>query len=90
MIRILFSSCDKENLTLWLAGKVLDALDGEDEIGIEAIEVAKRELEKYSFLLLHGYRLHPSNFTPRLAAKMACLFLEVKIVFQPVRSPIGD
>lgn len=46
MTRILFSSCDKEMLTLWLADKVLDALDGEDEIGIDAIGIAKRELEK--------------------------------------------
>lgn len=41
-----FHVSKKEMLTLWLADKVLDALDGEDEIGIDAIEVAKRELEK--------------------------------------------
>lgn len=39
-----FHVSKKEMLTLWLADKVLDALDGEDEIGIDAIEVAKREL----------------------------------------------
>ena len=34
----------KEMLTLWLADKVLDALDGEEELSIDAIEVAKNEL----------------------------------------------
>ena len=32
---------EKEMLTLWLADKVLDALDGERELGIKAIETAK-------------------------------------------------
>lgn len=41
-----FHVSKKEMLTLWLADKVLDALDGEDEIGVDAIEVAKHELEK--------------------------------------------
>lgn len=41
-----FHVSKKEMLTLWLADKVLDALDGEDEIDIDAIEVAKRELGK--------------------------------------------
>lgn len=33
-----------EMLKLWLADKVLDALDGEEELSIDAIEVAKSEL----------------------------------------------
>lgn len=32
---------EKEMLTLWIADKVLDALDGERELGLEAIETAK-------------------------------------------------
>lgn len=35
---------EKEMLTLWLADKVLDALDGEEKLSIDAIEVAKSEL----------------------------------------------
>ena len=31
-------------LTLWLADKVLDALEGEDELKLTAIETAKDEL----------------------------------------------
>lgn len=35
---------EKKMLTLWLADKVLDALEGEDELCLDAIEVAKSEL----------------------------------------------
>ncbi|WP_278812547.1 MULTISPECIES: helix-turn-helix domain-containing protein [Prevotellaceae] len=35
---------EKEMLILWLADKVLDALDGEEKLSIDAIEVAKNEL----------------------------------------------
>lgn len=35
---------EKEMLTLWLADKVLDALEGEDELKLTAIETAKDEL----------------------------------------------
>lgn len=35
---------EKEMLTLWLADKVLDALEGEDELKLIAIEIAKDEL----------------------------------------------
>lgn len=37
---------EKEMLTLWLADKVLDALEGENELCIDAIEVAKNELKE--------------------------------------------
>ena len=36
---------EKEMLTLWLADKVLDALEGEEELCLDAIEVAKNELK---------------------------------------------
>lgn len=39
-----FHTDEKEMLTLWLADKVLDALDGEEKLSIDAIEVAKNEL----------------------------------------------
>ena len=35
---------EKEMLTLWLADKVLDALEDEDELKLTAIETAKDEL----------------------------------------------
>ena len=35
---------EKEMLILWLADKVLDALDGEEKLSIDASEVAKNEL----------------------------------------------
>lgn len=35
---------ENEMLKLWLADKVLDALDGEEKLSIDAIEVAKSEL----------------------------------------------
>ncbi len=35
---------EKEMLTLWLADKVLDALEGEDELKLTAIETAKANL----------------------------------------------
>ena len=39
-----FKVDEKEMLTLWLADKVLDALEGEDELKLIAIEIAKDEL----------------------------------------------
>lgn len=36
---------EKEMLTLWLADKVLDALEGEDELSLDAIEVAKMNMK---------------------------------------------
>ena len=39
-----FNVDEKEMLTLWLADKVLDALEGEDELKLTAIETAKAEL----------------------------------------------
>lgn len=39
-----FKVDEKELLTLWLADKVLDALEGEDELKLIAIETAKGEL----------------------------------------------
>lgn len=37
---------EKELLTLWLADRILDAIDGEKELQLHAIEVAKYELTK--------------------------------------------
>ena len=37
---------EKEMLTLWLADKVLDVLEGEEELCLDAIEVAKNELKE--------------------------------------------
>ena len=39
-----FKVDEKEMLTLWLADKVLDALEGDDELKLIAIETAKNEL----------------------------------------------
>ena len=39
-----FKVDEKEMLTLWLADKVLDALEDEDELKLTAIETAKDEL----------------------------------------------
>ena len=35
---------EKDMLTLWLADKILDALDGEYELCLDALETAKAEL----------------------------------------------
>ena len=35
---------EKEMLTLWLADKVLDALEGEEEMCLNALDVARNEL----------------------------------------------
>lgn len=35
---------EKEMLTLWLADKVLDALEGEDELCLDALDTARIEL----------------------------------------------
>ena len=40
-----FQIDEKEMLTLWLADKVLYALEGEDELCLGAIEVARSEIE---------------------------------------------
>ena len=37
---------EKEMLTLWLADKVLDALEGENELGLDAIKVVKSKMER--------------------------------------------
>lgn len=39
-----FKVDEKEMLTIWLADKILDALEGEDELKLTAIETAKSEL----------------------------------------------
>ena len=41
-----FHIYEKEMLTPWLADKVLDALEGEEELCLDAIEVAKNELKE--------------------------------------------
>ena len=35
---------EKEMLTLWLADKILDALEGENELSLDALDTAKAEL----------------------------------------------
>lgn len=35
---------EKEMLTLWLADKILDALEGEEELCLDALDTAKNEL----------------------------------------------
>ena len=35
---------ENEMLTLWLADKVLDTLEGEDELCLDALDIAKRKL----------------------------------------------
>lgn len=37
---------EKEMLTLWLADKVLDALEGENELGLDAIKVVKSKMDR--------------------------------------------
>ena len=37
---------EKELLTLWLADRILDAIEGENELQLYAIEVVKCELAK--------------------------------------------
>lgn len=37
---------EKEMITLWLADKVLNALEGEEELCLDAIEVAKNKLKE--------------------------------------------
>ena len=41
---------EKEMLSLWLADKILDALEGEEKEGIVAIEIAREELAKHKTL----------------------------------------
>ena len=35
---------EKELLTLWLADKILDALEGEEELCLDALDIARNEL----------------------------------------------
>lgn len=37
---------EKEMLTLWLADKVLDALEGEEGLCLDAIEMVKSKMER--------------------------------------------
>lgn len=41
---------EKELLVLWLADKILDALEGDEKQGINAIEIARKELAKHKTL----------------------------------------
>ena len=41
-----FKVDEKEMLTLWLADKIINDLEGEDELKLTAIETAKSELTK--------------------------------------------
>lgn len=44
MLAEYFHMDEKEMLTLWLADKILDALEGEEELGLCAIETAKSKI----------------------------------------------
>ena len=44
MLAEYFHVDEKEMLTLWLADKILDALESEDELGVDAIEAAKSKI----------------------------------------------
>ena len=44
MLAEYFHVDEKEMLTLWLADKILDALAGEEELGLDAIETAKSKM----------------------------------------------
>lgn len=44
MLAEYFHMDEKEMLTLWLADKILDALEGEEELGVDAIETAKSKI----------------------------------------------
>lgn len=44
MLAEYFHVDEKEMLTLWLADKILDALEGEEELGLDAIETAKSKI----------------------------------------------
>ena len=52
-----FHMDEKELLTLWLADRILDAIEGEKELQFRAIEVAKHELTKAD-LTIALYRYH--------------------------------
>ena len=39
-----FNIDEKEMLTLWLADKIIDALEGEDELSLDALDTAKSKL----------------------------------------------
>ena len=41
-----FKVDEKEMLTLWLADKILDALEDEDELNLNAIKIAEMEINK--------------------------------------------
>ena len=41
-----FNQNEKEMLTLWLADKVLDAVDGEQELGSQAIKIAQEQIKE--------------------------------------------
>ena len=41
----MFEVDEKELLTIWLADKVLDTVEGEEEVKHEAVAYAKREME---------------------------------------------
>lgn len=47
-----FKVDEKEMLTLWLADKVLDALEDEDELKLTAIETAKSKLMDVNHLFI--------------------------------------
>ncbi len=44
MLAEYFHVDEKEMLTLWLANKILDALEGEEKLGLDAIETAKSKM----------------------------------------------
>ena len=54
-----FHQDENEMLTLWLADKVLDAVDGEQELSSQAIEIAQKQIKE---LYKYGDRDFP--YTP--------------------------
>ena len=72
-----FKVDEKEMLTLWLADKVLDALEGEDELKLTAIETAKDEGhksgDKYKLDLKMGFSYGDEEEYYKLANKMGVI-----------------
>ena len=54
-----FHQDENEMLTLWLADKVLDAVDGEQELGSQAIEIAQEKNQRAVKVWRSKFFLYP-------------------------------
>ena len=82
MLAKYFHVDEKEMLTLWLADKILDALEGEDSLALDAIGVAEKNNQTIKVKTIMERAEEHSNAFKRMAAFNNPEFYKLKSVIK--------